>query len=171
MQCISTCQHLEFIITLTSVLLLCHPNVSLGPFNINEKSLEREEWRRAALRRSRELLWAWNRETTISFVTFITARSLTHHSESCTLPKMTASPNYPGVRQPCSLCCFFNKRSLLRQTEKQDCNSSQSSFGTKQVPISIYNIWTVLVSSPGGCVWLWGMKNVVITLSSRWCSI
>lgn len=76
-----------------------------------------------AFQGSQEFLWAWRCETTIIFVTFIATLGLTHHTDSHTRRRFAwddSFPNYPGVRQPCSHCCFLNKRRLLHRTEKQD---------------------------------------------------
>lgn len=99
-------------------LLLCLPNVSPRPLNINDKSSEGEK--KAFQRYS---IWsffeAWRCKTTISFVTFIAALSLRCYTDSNT-PETTASSNYPVVQQPRSHCCFFNKESLLLCTGKQN---------------------------------------------------
>lgn len=50
---------------------------------------------------------------------------MTHHStgaHSAVLHEMTASSNYPGVRQPCSLCCVLIRGAYCAQLKKQGCS-------------------------------------------------
>lgn len=87
-------QHAGDSLTSTSVLLLfscCASQMSpSGLFISMREVLRKTNGREKALQRSREFLWAWRCETTISFVTFMAALSLTHHADSHTLRRHLA---------------------------------------------------------------------------------
>lgn len=103
-------------ISFTAFLLLCHPNVSLRPLNNNERSSEGKGMGK------KKLLWGLRSvleqgdargQLALSLLSQRWAWHITSTAiHSAVLPELTASSNYPGVQQPCSHCCFFNKRSL-----------------------------------------------------------
>lgn len=74
--------------TSTSVLLLFSCRATqMSPSGLlisMREVLRKKNGREKAFQRSREFLWAWRCETTISFVTFMAAPSLTHHADSHT---------------------------------------------------------------------------------------
>lgn len=93
---------------------------------------------------------------------------------SAVLPETTASSNYPGVRQPCSFCCFFNKRSLLRRTEKQGCTiHCRDHSGLSKSPISIWYIYELFTGIPlrETVCGFWEMTDWVITPLAGWYGV
>lgn len=110
-------------ISFTTFLLLRHTNVSLRPFNGNERSSEGKRTEEKRFSGAFESVFEHvdaRRQLALSLLSLCRVWHITLTAiHSAVLPEMTASSNYADVRQPCSLCCFFNKRSLLCCTE--DC--------------------------------------------------
>lgn len=113
-----------------------------------------------AFQRSQELLWVWRCETTISFVTFIAALSLTYHTDSRMLCHRLAS-NGSFFQLPRCPAAMFQVELITPHWKTRLHKSLQGSFGIKEVPISIYYtqyIWTAYWNYSV----FWGVINYVL---------